>query len=74
VRRRRRHEHGLDRLLLGGIDEATRVDDDQIGELRRGDVVAGGDEGAFELPGVGFVLRAAERDDGETGGAQRVQR
>jgi hypothetical protein len=74
VRRRRRYEHGIDRLLFGGIDETTCVDDDQIGELRRGDVVAGGDKRAFELSGVGFVLRTAERDDGETGGAARAQR
>jgi len=74
VRRLAGREDGRDRLLLGGIDEAAGVDDDNLGELHGREAVTGGDETAHEAVGVGLVLGAAERHDGETSGRSRRRR
>ena len=52
----------VDRLLTGLVDEGTRVDDDDVGLVRRVDRChAVGGEATHELVGIDLVLRAAER-------------
>jgi hypothetical protein len=67
-------EDRLDRLLLGGVDEAAGVDDDDVRRVRGGGVVTGGPKARGQSVGVGLVLGAAERLDEEgaaRGGSQR---
>ena len=65
-------QQGLDRLLLGGVDEATGVDDHGIGAVHGDEHVPGGSQRALESGGIGFVLGAPERADGEADGSQGV--
>jgi hypothetical protein len=58
-------EDGLDRLFLGGVDEAARVDDEDGGAAGRRGAVPRGAEPRRERVGVGLVLRAAEGLDEE---------
>jgi hypothetical protein len=67
-------EDGLDRLLLGGVDEAAGVDDEDGGALGRGGSVPRGAEPRLESVGVGFVLRAAEGLDEERAARAGPQR
>ena len=62
---------GVDRLLLGGVDEPAGVDEDEVGRARRRDPVPGPDQGGLETVGIGLVLGAAESDDGEARGERR---
>jgi len=71
VRRSRGLEDRVDGLLFGGVDEAARVDDDEVGFGGARTPQAGSQEGALEAARVGLVLRAAQGLDDE---AQRVQR
>ena len=55
-------EDGIHRLLLGGIDEATGVDDEDLSVLgARGQLTAGAVEQPHHHLGVNQVLRAAQR-------------
>ena len=72
-----RLEEGVDRVLLRGLHEATRVDHDGVGILRVADQAeAAGLEPTRELFGVDLVAGAAEghHRDGELAvtGASRV--
>ena len=59
-------QHGVDRLLAGGLDERARVDDDEVGRLGVvGRAQPVGEQRADELVGVDLVLRAAKRLDVE---------
>jgi hypothetical protein len=67
-------EDGLDRLLLGRVDEAARVDDDEVRSILCSEAVTGGQQARCERVGVGLVLGAAQRVDEEgadRGGPQR---
>ena len=59
VRGVRSLEDRLDRLLLGGIDEAAGVDDEQVGAVGSGQLMPGGQQPRLERVGIGLVLRAA---------------
>ena len=57
-------EDGVDALLLGGVDERARVDDDDVGRLGRvHQRVARGLDLAEHQLGVDLVLRTAERHE-----------
>jgi hypothetical protein len=58
-------EDGRDRLLLGRVDEAAGVDDEDVGAAGRRRAVPGGTQPRLERVGVSLVLRAAERLDEE---------
>jgi hypothetical protein len=61
---RRQLQHGVDRLLLGSIDEAAGIDDQEVGGggTVGGDVPAGAQQ-RLERLGIDDVLRAAERHE-----------
>ena len=62
-------EDGRDRLLLGGVDEGTGVDDEDFGVLGAGgEARAGAVEEAHHDLGVDEVFGAAERDEAHGGG------
>ncbi len=67
-------EQRLDGLLFGGVDEPTRVDDHGIGAVHGDGHVPGGGQRALESGGIGFVLGAPERADGEADGESGRQR
>ena len=67
-------EDRRDRLLLGGVDEAAGVDDDQVGTRGRCRTMPGGAQSARQRVGVGLVLGAAERLDEEPGARGAPQR
>jgi hypothetical protein len=54
-----------DRLLLGDVDEAAGVDDEDLGAVGSRRAMPGGTEPRLEGVGVGFVLGAAEGVDEE---------
>jgi hypothetical protein len=59
-------EDGVDGLLLGGVDEAAGVDDEDVGVLgARGELGAAAMEQAHHDLGVDEVLGAAERDEAD---------
>src|SRR5262249_20248567 len=60
-------ENRLDRLLLGAVDEAARVDEDDFRVRVRDDVVAGALQMAEHDLGVHEILRTAEGDDPDGG-------
>ena len=56
-------EDGVDRFLLGGVDEAARVDDDDVGLLRvRRQLVAAGRELAHHDLGIDEILGTPQTD------------
>jgi hypothetical protein len=67
-------EEGVDRLLLGRVDESAGVDDDDVGALGGGRPVARRDQPPGEPVRIGLVLRAAQRLDEEAGGRDGPQR
>jgi hypothetical protein len=67
-------EDGLDRLSLGGVDEAAGVDHDDVRRVRGGGVVPGGLKARRQGVGVGLVLGAAERLDEEGAARDGAQR
>jgi hypothetical protein len=69
-----RVEDRFDRLLLGGVDEAAGVDDDDVGAVGRRRVVAGGAQSRLERVGIGLVLGAAESLDEERAARALPQR
>ena len=74
VRHLGRVQDRLDRLFLGGVDEAARVDDHDVRTVERRAAVTRGDQTPHETVGVGFVLGAAERLDEERAARARPQR
>ena len=57
-------EDGVDGLLLGGVDEAAGVDDEDLGVFGAGgELGAAAMEQAHHDLGVDEVLGAAERDE-----------
>ncbi len=63
-------EQDVDRLGLGGVDEAAGVDEDEVGGAGRGRPVAGTRQRRPKPVRIGLVLGTPEGDDGEA----RVQR
>ncbi len=65
-------EDGVDRLLLGRVDERAGVDDDDVGVAGvGGDLVPGLSRVAQHDLAVDEVLRAAERDEADLHGYSR---
>ena len=65
--------HPADDLLLGALADRAGVDDDEVGGLERGGLVAaGGQQAAGHLLGVAPVHLAAERPDMEARQGPRV--
>jgi hypothetical protein len=63
-------QDGVDGLLLGGVDEAARVDHEDVGILgARGEPGAAAVKQAHHHLGVNEVLGAAERDEADRGAA-----
>jgi hypothetical protein len=60
-----RVEDGRDGLLLGRVDEAAGVDDEDVGAAGRRRAVPGGAQPRLERVGIRLVLGAAERLDEE---------
>ena len=61
-------EDGVDGLLLGGVDEAAGVDDEDVGVFGAGgELRAAAMEQAHHDLGVDEVLGAAERDEADRG-------
>ena len=59
-------EDGVDGLLLGGVDEAAGVDDEDLGVFGvGGELAAGGVEEAHHDLGVDEVFGAAEGDEAD---------
>ena len=59
-------QHGVDRLLPGGLDEGARVDDDEVGVIGLVDRLQSvGEQRADQLVRVDLVLRTAQRLDVE---------
>jgi hypothetical protein len=73
VRGLRGVEHSLDRLLLGRVDEAAGVDDEDVGAAGRRRAVPGGAQPRLERIRVGLVLGATERLDEERGAREQPQ-
>jgi hypothetical protein len=67
-------EDGRDRLFLGGIDEAARVDDEDVGAAGRREMMSRGAEPGLESVRVRLVLGAAQRLDEERAARPSPQR
>ncbi len=67
-------EDGVDGLLLGGVDEAAGVDDDDVGVFGvGGEFAAGAVEQAHHDFGVDEVFGAAERDEADAWASLRLR-
>jgi hypothetical protein len=74
VRGLRRVEDGLYGFLFGRVDEAARVDDEDVGAVGRRRLVAGGAQPRLQRARVRLVLGAAEGLDEERAARAALQR